>query len=95
MPFRMIGLRDVGGKYSHTEMVWDDIASLRTPFLADSLQLFSQWKTLGALPHGKGTLAEKQTVVDILMILSQEVSGYERFLHEDAIGGMKAAKGAH
>lgn len=57
-------------------MMYDDAQLLITPFLLASLRLFREWSCFKILPHGKGTMEERQTVIDIIKILTQEENNY-------------------
>ncbi len=56
--------------------MYDDAVFLDTPFLRAALNLYRDWSTFKILPHGKGTLNERQTVIDTIRILTQEENKY-------------------
>lgn len=55
------------------------LLQFETSFLYASLQLFYDWKRFKTLPHGGGTMAERQSVLDILTVLDVEAASYERW----------------
>ena len=49
-----------------------EAVDLHTDFFRFSWVLFVRWKTFNVLPHGKGTLDERNTTLEILRILNEE-----------------------
>lgn len=60
-------------------MMYDDAQELETPFLLSALRLYSEWNCFKILPHGKGLMDERQTVIDIIRILTQEENKYSNW----------------
>ncbi len=56
--------------------MYDDAQMLATPFLMASLRLYSEWSVFKILPHGGGTMDERQTVLDIIRTLQIEENRY-------------------
>jgi len=44
----------------------------------EAIALWDRWKVLGALPNGQGLIGERETVIQILMLLSCEQSRMEQ-----------------
>lgn len=66
-----------------------EVNSLDTPFFRASMTLYSDFKVFGCLPHGHGTLAERQTVLDIIKVLSNEEARYENWRMEKSMNERK------
>ena len=60
-------------------MMWGEAQELETPFLLASLRLYKEWSCFKILPHGKGTLDERQSVINIIRILSEEENRYSNW----------------
>ncbi len=60
-------------------MMYDEAQPLGTPFLMASLRVFREWTTFKILPHGQGTLGERQAYLDIIKILQAEENGYSNW----------------
>lgn len=58
------------------------IVEFDTPFLRACLRLFFDWKRFKVLPHGGGTLQERQSVIDILTILDAESNKFDEWERE-------------
>ena len=54
-----------------------DLNAMKTPFLSICLKLFQEWKIFKVLPHGGGTLEERQVILDILTLLEHEYNEFE------------------
>lgn len=59
--------------------MYDDAQPLATPFLMASLRLYNEWSVFKILPHGKGTMDERQTVLDIIRILTGEENRFNNW----------------
>ena len=59
-------------------LTYDQVQELKTPFLYMAINLYNNFKIFG-LPHGKGWVEERGTVVDILRLLESEANLYDRF----------------
>lgn len=44
-----------------------------------SLRLYNEWSVFKILPHGKGTMNERQTVLDIIRILTGEENRFNNW----------------
>lgn len=60
-------------------MMFDEAQDLATPFLMASIKIFKEWSVFKTLPHGQGTLGERQTYLDIIKILQGEENGYSNW----------------
>lgn len=59
------------------------VNALRTPFLMEAVALFNRWKLLKALPHGGGTMDERETVLEILEVLEDENNGFDSWYQDN------------
>lgn len=64
-----------------------EVNELATPFLNASFRLFSRWKLLKVLPHGGGTMDERETVLEILEVLEGESNSFDSW-YEDHKDGL-------
>lgn len=60
-------------------MMYDEAQDLATPFLMASLRIYNEWAVFKTLPHGQGTMGERQTYLEIIRILHQEENGYSNW----------------
>ncbi len=51
------------------------------------MDLFNAYQTFKILPHGKGIIDENASVIQILKIMQQEISNYERYEREKSLNG--------
>ena len=56
-----------------------DVQVLRTTFFARAWQVYSNWTLFKKLPHGKGTLKENNTTIEIIRILTEEEQLWDRW----------------
>lgn len=89
MPYQIPGI-EVVDEDGHTEVMYEwityeEIQGCITPFLAASLELYSNFVLLGVLPHGQGTLGERETVIEILKILKSEDNRYQNWEMEQKL----------
>ena len=75
--FHAASLRLMGIGKDYTVLTQEEVNGLDTPFLRASFALYNRWKLLGALPHGQGTLGERNTVLEILEALEGESNRFE------------------
>lgn len=69
-------MTDDSGK-ERTSLYGFEIVQADTPFLHKCLRLFYDWRRFKVLPHGGGTLDERQTVIDILTLLDSEANQFD------------------
>lgn len=86
--YPMRGLKE-GDSYEYGALTWEEIHALDTEFLRYSLDLYMNFRTFGALPHGGGWLSERRTVVDILKVLSSEENAFDAWEREKAMRSVK------
>lgn len=70
--FPIRGIKTKEGKWEYGDLSYDEIQSLRTDFLFRAFALFSDFNVFQVLPHGKGTLDERPTVLEAIKILKEE-----------------------
>ena len=90
-PVEIRSVKDDDGKEIHV-LPLSLVNQTDTPFLTYSLVLFNNWKRFKVLPHGQGTLAERQSVLEILTILDQEYNAFEEWEHEREQAAQKVAR---
>lgn len=73
IPFEIPG----DGEDETDVMTYEQAQILDTPFFAASLDLYLNWAVFKILPHGKGTMHERQSVIEILRILNSEDNKYQ------------------
>lgn len=56
------------------------------------MRLFTDWKRFKVLPHGGGTLEERQTILDILAILDAEAIQFDEWEREKKMQEAKSRK---
>lgn len=61
---------------------FSELFEYKTEFLALSMQLFNNWRIFKALPHGKGTRHERESVLQILRILKEEETLFDEWERE-------------
>lgn len=69
-----------------------EIVRFDTPFLAQAMRLFADWKRFKVLPHGGGTLEERQTTLEILTILDAEAIQFDEWEREKTRQEAKSRK---
>lgn len=79
------GLRTAEGGWEYGALTLEEINALNTDLLRRSLDLFMSFRTFRILPHGKGTLDERRTVLDILMVLKTEEDAFDAWEREKAM----------
>lgn len=72
IPIPIRGIQDETGKWHYGTLTYKQIKELNTSFLVASIGLYNDYAAFNVLPHGKGTMAERSTVIQILKILKQE-----------------------
>lgn len=60
-------------------MMYDEAQDLATPFLMASLRIYNEWAVFKILPHGQGTMGERQAYLEIIRILHQEENAYSNW----------------
>lgn len=43
------------------------------------MHLYNEWKTFNVLPHGRGTMDERRTVIQALSVLEDESNSWDRW----------------
>jgi len=76
LPLVMRGIEESNGQWTYGALTQKQIRYLQTPFLAASLQLYNDFAMFKVLPHGKGTMDERRSVLDIISILKAEESAF-------------------
>lgn len=71
-------------------MMYDEAQGLATPFLMASLHAYREWTVFKTLPHGGGTMGERQTWLDIIRTLTQEENAYSSWEMDRSRRDMKA-----
>lgn len=74
-PIPIRGIEE-NGEWTFSSLTVTQIRKLNTPFLAASLRLYGDFSVFKILPHGKGTMDEKQSVIEIIKILKSEENAY-------------------
>lgn len=72
----------VNGGWQNCELTMDEIEELKTPLLYMAFSVYNNYNTFECLPHGKGTLAERPTITQIISILKQEENAWDRWESE-------------
>ena len=67
------------GRWDYGELTKDEIAELDTTFAARAFALYNEWKTFNVLPHGRGTMDERRTVLTALFIIEEEAHAWDRW----------------
>jgi len=76
LPIVVRGIEEPNGQWSYGSLTQKQIKCLNTPFLAASLRLYNNFAAFKVLPHGKGTMDERSTVLEILKILQSEENAF-------------------
>ena len=66
----------IKNKWQHAVVTYDEIQELKTPFLSKALLLYNNYKLFG-LPHGKGYIKERQTILDVIRIIEDENNSFD------------------
>lgn len=82
IPYNVRGIQDLNGEWFYGVLTQKQINKLYTPFLAASLQQYINYVSFKVLPHGKGTLDERTTVLKILEILQDEQNSFDAWERE-------------
>lgn len=69
-------IRGIGDKGEFSELTFDEIQELKTPFFSMAMELYHNFKLFG-LPHGNGWLNERDLTLDILSILEDETNAFD------------------
>ncbi len=69
-----------------------DLVPMDNAFLRAALSMYYTWRRFKVLPHGGGTLDERQTTLDILAILDAEAIRFDDWEREQ---DRAAARRAH
>lgn len=81
MPYPIRGIEE-NNKWTYSTLTYDQMQALNTPFLIASINLYGNYSAFNTLPHGMGTLSERQSVLDILKILRQEENLFDAWERE-------------
>lgn len=77
------------GEVSPLCLTWEDIQNLKTPFFARAMAIYNDFEVFNVLPHGKGTLDERPTVLEAIKILKAEDSKWQIYQMEKNSNGRK------
>lgn len=77
------------GEIAPLRLTWDDIQNLKTPFFSRALSLYNDFVMFNVLPHGKGTLDERPTVLEAIRILKIEDDKWQNYQMEKNLNGRK------
>lgn len=83
MTYPIRGYKDEDTGEEISGLTYEQIQEYKTRFLADSIKLYNNFKLFG-LPHGKGWLNERGSVLEILMTLESESNLYDSWEAEKA-----------
>ena len=70
------------GEIAPLRLTWDDIQNLKTPFFYRAMSLYNDFEVFNVLPHGKGTLEERPTVLKAIKILKIEDNKWQNYQME-------------
>lgn len=79
------GLKGEGDEWEISDLSYEEIQELKTDFLFRSFSLFSDYSCFKVLPHGKGTMDERPTVIEALKILSEEENLWDAWEREKSM----------
>ena len=86
--YPMRGIKE-DGEYRYGALTWDEIHSLDTAFLRYSIDLYSNFRLLGGLPHGGGWMDERRSITDILRILKSEENAFDAWEREKSMNSIR------
>lgn len=80
--YEMVGIQNKDGGWDYIRLWFKDIQALKTSFLFSAINLYRDYSTFNILPHGKGTLHENATIIEILQIMKEEETKYKNYMQE-------------
>lgn len=83
------GTEDDEGNLVPLCLTWEDIQNLKTEYFSRAIVLYSDYNAFKVLPHGKGTNAERPTVLEALKIIMSEENLWEAWQMEKSRNGKK------
>ena len=67
-----------------------DIRQYATPFFFRSMEIFANFKIFNTLPHGKGTSKERNTVIQIIKILTTCQNEFDEWEREKSMAEVRS-----
>lgn len=85
----MRGLQTGQDEWEYGGLAQVEIDVLDTAFFRVSMQRFNEWMICKVLPHGKGTMHERQSILDIIRVITGESNEFDMWEHEKEMNKRK------